>query len=239
MKKKQLQGRIPGYIINFSVLVTLSIVLMLTKNLFYSFGGAITIFIAFAVFNSIRQMNEIQKVRNSGISEVDTMDGFQFEHYLVELFKSEGFSAVRTPDSGDFGADVILKKEGKKIVVQAKRYRSNVGIKAVQEVIGALNYYKADEAWVVTNSDYTKAAKKLAIESNVRLVNRDELVTRMNLLTKNECKPDPAVVKIETAVKEIKKCPDCGNSMVLRNSKNGVFYGCSTFPKCTGIRQTV
>ena len=27
-------------------------------------------------------------------------------------------------------------------------------------------------------------------------------------------------------------CPECGEAMVLRNSKFGLFYGCSTFPKC-------
>jgi len=36
--------------------------------------------------------------------------------------------------------------------------------------------------------------------------------------------------------KKVKKydvtCPDCGSSMVLRNSKYGKFYGCSTYPEC-------
>lgn len=27
-------------------------------------------------------------------------------------------------------------------------------------------------------------------------------------------------------------CPRCGGRLVLRNGKNGVFYGCSNFPKC-------
>jgi len=27
-------------------------------------------------------------------------------------------------------------------------------------------------------------------------------------------------------------CPDCGAKMVLRKSKIGMFYGCSSFPKC-------
>lgn len=27
-------------------------------------------------------------------------------------------------------------------------------------------------------------------------------------------------------------CPDCGALMVLRSSKYGVFYGCSTYPAC-------
>jgi len=31
---------------------------------------------------------------------------------------------------------------------------------------------------------------------------------------------------------KILTCPDCGARMVLRDSKYGKFYGCSTFPKC-------
>lgn len=27
-------------------------------------------------------------------------------------------------------------------------------------------------------------------------------------------------------------CPECGEPMLLRNSKYGLFYGCSTFPQC-------
>ena len=28
------------------------------------------------------------------------------------------------------------------------------------------------------------------------------------------------------------KCPECNAEMILRNSKYGKFYGCSTFPTC-------
>ena len=38
-------------------------------------------------------------------------------------------------------------------------------------------------------------------------------------------------------------CPICGNTMVLRTAKKGAnagnaFWGCSTFPRCRGIRDT-
>jgi restriction system protein len=70
----------------------------------------------------------------------------------------------------------LLHKDGKKIVVQAKRYSKDVGIKAVQEVMGAKSYYQADEAWGVSNSYFTKAAKELAQKGNVLLVDRDTLI---------------------------------------------------------------
>ena len=29
-------------------------------------------------------------------------------------------------------------------------------------------------------------------------------------------------------------CPECNSEMVLRNSKYGLFYGCSRYPECKG-----
>jgi restriction system protein len=76
-------------------------------------------------------------------------------------------------------ADLILSAKGKKIIVQAKRYKKNVGVKAVQEIASAKSHYKADECWVITNSFFTEHAKKLASSNQVRLVDRKELMNWM------------------------------------------------------------
>ncbi|MCY9514448.1 restriction endonuclease [Paenibacillus apiarius] len=73
-----------------------------------------------------------------------------------------------TKAAGDYGADLVIQKEGKKIVVQAKRYNKNVGIKAVQEAQASIAHYGAGEAWVVSNSAYTAAAYDLAKSNKVR-----------------------------------------------------------------------
>jgi restriction system protein len=100
--------------------------------------------------------------RSYSAKDIDSMDGIQFEYYLMELYLSRGYGVEVTNASGDYGADLLLHKDGKKNVVQAKRYSKDVGIKAVQEVLGAKSYYQADEAWVVSNSYFTKAANDLA-----------------------------------------------------------------------------
>lgn len=80
----------------------------------------------------------------SGMYDIDNMDGFLFEGYLVVLFKKLGYKPQVTKKVGDYGADLILKGK-KKIVVQAKRYKGNVGLQAVQEVYSAKAFYKCDE----------------------------------------------------------------------------------------------
>ena len=115
-------------------------------------------------------------MRQSGIVEIDQMSGRNLKSMLGTLFETHGYRATYTPTTGDFGADLVLKKGKDVVVVQAKRYKSSVGITAVQEVIPALKMYDANAAWVISNSYYTKAAIKLAKSNHVRMINRDELV---------------------------------------------------------------
>ncbi|MEY2194009.1 restriction endonuclease [Neobacillus sp. BF23-41] len=69
------------------------------------------------------------------------IDALASEHYLKELYLSRGYAAEVTSASGDYGADLLLKKDGKKIVVQAKRYVKDVGRKTVGtvQVVGVIH----------------------------------------------------------------------------------------------------
>ena len=124
-----------------------------------------------------------RRMEQSGISEIDQMTGRQFEEYIGSLFASQGYSIKYTPATGDYGADLILKKEQEVIVVQAKRYKQTVGVKAVQEVIPAIKMYNATAAWVITNSTYTKQSLTLAKRNHVRMIERDELI-QMSIIMK-------------------------------------------------------
>jgi restriction system protein len=143
------------------------------KGVGISVGIALGIIIVFSVWKSGRYKKRLQQ---SGIAEIDQMTGRQFEEYIGTLFGNHGYRVKYTPATGDFGADLILKKGREVIVVQAKRYKGSVGIAAVQEVIPAVKMYNANAAWVVSNSYYTKAAVKLAKSNHVRMIDRDQLI---------------------------------------------------------------
>ncbi|WP_342558099.1 restriction endonuclease [Metasolibacillus sp. FSL K6-0083] len=118
----------------------------------------------------------LARLRRAGIKDVDNMTGEEFEQFLGQLFKRRGYKVSYTAASGDYGADLILKDRKEIIAVQAKRYSGTVGVKAVQEIIGAVKMYDATEAWVVTNSHFTKQAIKLADINDVYLIDREELI---------------------------------------------------------------
>lgn len=132
-------------------------------------------FIIEDIIEARRRKEDREKLSQSGIYDVDRMDGIEFEMYLEVLFEKIGFKTERTQASNDYGADLVLEGQ-ERIVIQAKRYKSTVGIKAVQEISSARAFYNATGAWVVTNNYFTTPAMRLAQSTGVRLIDRDELV---------------------------------------------------------------
>lgn len=178
---------------------------------------------------------EKERLKKSGIAEIDIMDGIQFEKYLGHLFQAHGYKVQVTQASGDFGADLIIEKENRRIAIQAKRYSSNVGLKAVQEAVASKAHYYATEAWVITNSKFTEQAKLLAASNNVKLLSRKDLVDMILRINPGSA-PSAKQVILENPTQE-HSCTRCGNHMVLRKGSKGAFYGCSSFPKCRNIIQ--
>jgi restriction system protein len=121
------------------------------------------------------------RLAKSGIFEIDQMTGEEFEERLKILFTNLGYKANRTSTGKgvpDYGADLVIEKDGVKTVVQAKRWRRDffVGEEAVREAYSAKNYYDCTEAMVVTNTNFSNMAWNLAKVNNVTLWNRPYLI---------------------------------------------------------------
>ncbi len=141
--------------------------------------------LAVAFIKFLFRLWELKRLADSGIDDIDKMDGKTFEKYLEALFKKLGYKVERTRYVGDYGADLVVWRNGIKTVIQAKRYKQKVGVKAIQEAVAAKGYYSCKKAMVVTNSFYTKQAIDLAKANDVQLWDRNELVKAL-LSVKNE-----------------------------------------------------
>jgi DNA segregation ATPase FtsK/SpoIIIE-like protein len=107
----------------------------------------------------------------------DEMDGHEFEAFCADLLQKNGYTKVRnTTGSGDYGVDIFAEKDGITYAIQCKRFSSNIGNKAVQEIFSGKNFYKCDKGAVLTNQYFTSAAKKTAEHTGVILWDRDFLV---------------------------------------------------------------
>ena len=129
--------------------------------------------------SEFRIFHERRKQAGSGNPDFKNLSGVDFEVYLAKVLKENGFEDVcGTSATRDQGADLIAKKGNKKIVIQAKCWQAPVGNAAVQEIIGAVGFYHADEGWVITNSTFTPDAKTLAQKNNVKLIDGHALRNR-------------------------------------------------------------
>lgn len=131
---------------------------------------------------------ENHRYRSYDMKTVDCMTGVEFERMLDRLFGQMGYTVSETPKSNDYGADLILRKKGRTIAVQAKRYKSRVGISAVQQVMAAKVYYGTDDCIVITNSYYTAQATRLALTGKVRLIDRDGLQNILSICAERKKK---------------------------------------------------
>lgn len=108
------------------------------------------------------------------------MTGVEFEDRMFVYFRNIGWKAEKTPVSGDYGADLILRNpEGKRIVAQLKRYAGQVGVDAVQEIAAAIPFYKADSGMLITNSHLTPNAQRLAKVHEIDIWEREDLMKQL------------------------------------------------------------
>jgi restriction system protein len=114
---------------------------------------------------------------------VERLRPIDFEIYCASRLKKGGWTANLTKASGDQGIDIIAERDGIKLVFQVKKSSSPVGNKAVQEAIAGKAFVNANAACVVSNAEFTPAAKELANVSGVRLLHHSEL-TRLKIVRK-------------------------------------------------------
>ena len=199
------QTRFLLYLIYFLILGILLLVGKLKLNF------AIILFLVVEIIFHKYKSWRNKRFYHASINIVDKMTGEEFEEFLEFHFKKEGYKTHLTPKTGDYGADLVVKKGREKIVVQAKRWNQNVGVEAVQQAVASIKYYKAHRAMVITNSSFTENARNLAKANNVTLIDRKDI---LKLTEKNQ------------------SCPLCNSRLQKKEGKYGFFYGCTNYPKC-------
>ena len=113
-------------------------------------------------------------------SDIDLMEGHDFEYYCAELLKRRGFQEVEvTKGSGDYGIDILAEKDGVTYAIQCKCYAAPVGVKAVQEAYAGRDYYDRMVGAVLTNQYFTQPAVEAAKKLKILLWDRGYLESMM------------------------------------------------------------
>ena len=129
-------------------------------------------------FTETVNRNLYKPIDKMGIEEI--ADGYKFELYIANILIKNNYSNVTvTPQSGDYGVDVLAEKDGIKYAIQCKYYSNPVGVEAVQEASAGKAFYNAHVSIVATNNVFTANARELAGKIGVVLWDRD-IINKMN-----------------------------------------------------------
>lgn len=176
----------------------------------------------------------------------DALNGMswqEFEMLVGEAFRRKGYAVAETGGGGaDGGFDLVLRKDGKKSLVQCKQWKAyKVGVTTVRELYGVMAAEGAAGGFVVTSGVFTQEAESFAAGKNIGLIDGVELkavikgIPQQRLATATH--PAPQSAPVANANQD---CPKCGSAMVKRIARHGTnadkaFWGCSNFPQCRGI----
>lgn len=106
---------------------------------------------------------------------VDIMSGTDFEDYIARIARSCGAPVIMTSITGDWGVDLVVGRRPDRLAIQCKRLNRPVGAGAVQEVVAGAAMQDCTRTMVVTNNEFTPAARKLAERHDCTLVSGAEL----------------------------------------------------------------
>jgi len=115
-------------------------------------------------------------------SNINYKKGLRFENICFQKFRSQGWDVKETPVSGDQGVDLIASIDDFRLCIQCKDHQKPIGNKAVQEVYAGKKYWSGTHAILISRSGFTKSAQKLALSSNVLLINEFEIENINNII---------------------------------------------------------
>lgn len=175
IKKNKLLSEIIDFFYSLPILIALWVYSETSNKLLTALSFIVSLGLLYFAISRYKQWRRRRLLR-SGIDVVDNMTGTAFDEYALAHFQHLGYSGHLAARTEEHGADLILQKDGKRAVVQTKRWKSSVGADVIEQIIGAIKYYGADKGIVFTNSSFTESAKVLAESKGIELWDRTKLI---------------------------------------------------------------
>jgi restriction system protein len=127
------------------------------------------------LFLALLLSREVRRRPDASMTAIDAMTGREFEDYVATRLQRAGWQVTLTSVTGDYGVDLIAERDGKSVAVQCKRHGKSVGVAAVQQVVSGARHHGCTTSIVVSNQEFTQAAKQLAYTHGCQLIGRKAL----------------------------------------------------------------
>jgi restriction system protein len=125
----------------------------------------------------------VRQISLDGLYRLNPKD---FEKYIGELFQQKGYKVMHRGRSGDHGVDLeLIGLDGRRAIVQCKRYQNTVGEETVRELFGTLIHERAMRAFLVTTAEISEAAELWARDKPITLIDGPTLIQIAGSLQKH------------------------------------------------------
>jgi restriction system protein len=138
-------------------------------------GRNVWLGLAGAIFGVLLALLLRRERPRAGMTAIDGMSGVEFEGYVAARLHRAGWQVRFTPAVGDYGVDLIAEKDGQSVAIQCKRHGKSVGVAAVQQVVSGALHHGCTRSLVVSNQEFTTAARQLAYTHRCQLIGRRAL----------------------------------------------------------------
>ena len=164
---------------------------------------------------------------DSILTALGEVDWYQFERFCAALLRTEHYEVVRKGSAhADGGVDLIAEKNGERIFVQCKHWRTRVVREnVIHGLLAGMAQFEAPRGAVYTLHGWARPAAEFAQSHAITLVDGPELAARaLARLTSQQI--------TEILNPGLHHCPNCEAPMVLHEGTFRTLWGCSTFPRC-------
>jgi len=205
---------------------------------------------ALVAFASARRRRRLLDAQ-TGLDSIAAIGWRDFERLVGEAFRRQGYSVEETGLGGaDGGIDLILRKDGRRTLVQCKHWRRRqVPVNVVREMYGLLAHHGAHAVQIATAGGYTPDAARFAAGKPITLIDGPTLLAMIRSVQGAPVASVPTgavpaaphmtaglAASIAPPAATAPACPDCGGGMTQRRNRRThvAFWGCARYPACRG-----
>lgn len=124
-----------------------------------------------------RELIRLTKAKYRRTENLFALSPQEFEDAIATMFRAVGYEVHQTPYSNDGGKDAVAIMEGKRYVIECKKYRrdKSIGRPMIQRFCAAMRDERAISGFFVATCDFAAPAIEYAKKNSVTLMGCEEL----------------------------------------------------------------
>jgi restriction system protein len=121
--------------------------------------------------------------RGKSLQEIQRLKPVQFEQLVAGLFQMLGYKTATTKGSYDGGVDVIAVKDGRRHLIQCKKFKTQkVSVEMLREFYGVLaDKLSSAKGYFISTGTFALEAEKYAQDKPIELIDGARQVEYMKL----------------------------------------------------------